>query len=169
MKNVLLSALFAILIVACVAKEAKDKKKEESCCSKKEASACCSGSEKDDKCKSSCSSKSSENAVAVSVDELLATPEKYLDKKVDLSGLVVHTCKKSGKKMFLKGSNDSIYIKVEAGDKISKFEPSLEGSSVVASGILSAITLDDHDEAEECASEEKGKDFTLTCEEFKTL
>ena len=155
MKNVILSALFAILIVACVANEAKNNK-QDSCCNNKDKSACCSKS-------------TDTKAVAVSVDDLLASPQKYIDKKIDLSGLVVHTCKHSGKKMFLKGSNDSVYVKVEAGDKISKFEPGLEGSNVIATGVLSVITLDDHEDGESCATEEKGKSYFLTCEEFKTL
>ncbi len=156
MKNIALSVFFAILIVACVAKEAKDKKSA----ANQATTACCSAS-------------ADTTLLAISVDELLASPDKYLDKKVDLSGMVVHTCKKSGKKMFLTGSNDSIYVKVEAGDKISKFDPSLEGSNVVASGVLTVITTGEehheHAEGETCASEGKGKDYVLTCESFKTL
>ena len=83
------------------------------------------------------------------------------------------TSKKSGKKMFMTGSNDSIYVKVEAGDKISQFDPSLEGNIVIASGILTVITIEEehqeHAEGENCASEGKGKDYVLTCESIKTL
>ena len=170
MKNIVLSAIFALLIVACVTNEAKNKKKD-SCCSDKEASACCKSKE----APKACCAKSDDASAAlkVSVDELYASPQKYLDKKVALSGLVVHTCKKSGKKMFLIGSNDSISVKVQASDKISKFEPSLEGNKVVASGIISVVTHDDHGhehaDGEKCASEGKGKNYILTCESLKTL
>ena len=156
MKNIALSVFFAILIVACVAREARNKKKPD----EQTVAACCSAA-------------SDTTTWAISVDELLASPEKYFDKKVELSGMVVHTCKKSGKKMFLTGSNDSIYVKVEAGSKISKFDPSLEGSKVAVSGVLTVITMEDdhheHAEGETCASEDKGKEYVLTCETFKTL
>ncbi len=169
MKNIVLSAFFALLIVACVTKEATDKKKD-SANATAETSACCAEKQAPKSC---CSKSTNPEALTVSVDELLANPEKYLDKKIDMSGLVVHTCKKSGKKMFMIGSNDSISVKVVASEKISKFDLSLEGSKVIASGMLSVITHDDHGhdhaEGEVCASEAKGKDFVLTCEEFKKL
>ena len=156
MKNIALSLFFAILIVACVAREAKEKKSA----AKQTTAACCSAS-------------ADTTVLAISVDEMLANPGMYIDKKVELSGMVVHTCKKSGKKMFMTGSNDSIYVKVEAGDKISQFDPSLEGNIVIASGILTVITIEEehqeHAEGENCASEGKGKDYVLTCESIKTL
>ena len=81
MKNVILSVFFALLIVACVAKEVKDKKenscKESSECVKEKAS--CSGCNHDEK--EAINSIADTSSVAVSVDTLLANPEKTIDQK----------------------------------------------------------------------------------------
>ncbi|WP_075590023.1 hypothetical protein [Labilibacter marinus] len=168
MKNVLLSVFFAILIVACVAKEAKDKKKEKAaCCETSEKSTCCEEKKTTESC---CSDPSDTTALAISVDDLLASPEKYIDKKVELTGLVMHTCKQTGKKMFIAGSNDSIYIRIEASEEISTFEPSLEGNKIAATGIVTLAKKEPHmhAEGEPCTAEQKN-DYTLTCQNFKTL
>ena len=42
----------------------------------------------------------------VSVDSVQKNPEKYFDKTIEIRGRVIHTCKVSGKKMFLAGSDE---------------------------------------------------------------
>ncbi|TLX71484.1 hypothetical protein E9993_20240 [Labilibacter sediminis] len=171
MKNLLLSAFFALLIVACATKQAKQKKEDSCCTAKTEKSSSCYQDDK--KTASCCAGKETETdslLAVITVDQLLLAPEKYIEKKVDLKGLVAHTCKKSGKKMFLKGENDSVFIRVEAGENISQFEADLEGDSIVATGYINVIALEHkHKNGEACSSEKKSKDYMLTCEEFKTL
>ncbi|NPA37799.1 MAG: hypothetical protein GXO47_13220 [Chlorobi bacterium] len=100
--------------------------------------------------------KKSENTItAIDVDSVLASPEKYIEKTVSIKGLVVHTCKHSGKKMFLAGSDKNKYVKVIAGPTISRFDQSLEGETVIATGTLTL--LDETQEKHESTGEEKVK------------
>ncbi len=75
----------------------------------------------------------------IGIDTLLAHPDNYLEKTISIKGLVVHTCKHSGKKMFLAGSDKNEFVKVIAGPGISRFDQSLEGETVVASGIFELL------------------------------
>ncbi len=164
MKNLFLSGLFAILLIACVSKSAK-KDDEKACCSDQKATtSCCSENAASAKIIVSDSS-------VVTVDQLLNNPDKYIDKKIELQGFVMHTCKKTGKKMFLKGSDESTFIRIEAGENISKFEPTLEGETVIASGVLSVFIQEHegHAEGESCASEDKAKGYVMACESYKQI
>ncbi len=164
MKNLILSLVFAILLIACVSKSTK-KEASQSCCTEtKETTSCCSG-------KAASTDSIIADSSVVTVDQLLNNPEKYIDKKIDLQGFVMHTCKKTGKKMFLKGVNDSTFIRIEAGENISKFEPTLEGETVIASGVLSVFIQEheQHAEGESCTSEDKAKGYVMACESFKQI
>lgn len=159
MKNLLYSAILAILLAACTSNPTDKEKTESSCSSSCSSASCCPG-------------KSTASLALIndlSVDQVLATPENYMEKKIDLTGLVVHTCKKSGKKLFLKGENDSIFIRVEAGENISQFTTSLEGELVTVTGVFNVFTQETSDHHEECESEEKSKSYTLLCESYKQL
>ncbi len=159
MKNLLYNAIIAILLAGCASNQT-DKKQTESSCSSSCSSASC------------CQSKASADLAEIndlSVDQVLARPENYMEKKIDLTGLVVHTCKKSGKKLFLKGENDSTFIRVEAGENISQFTTSLEGELITVTGVFNVFTQETNDHHEECESEEKSKSYTLLCESYKQL
>lgn len=165
MKNLLLSVFFAFLIVACATKQAKENKEQSCCKSETKTSSCCEGKSKD-----TLSTAIKAKPLIVSVDQILSSPGQYIDKKLNLKGFVVHTCKKTGKKMFLKGENDSVFIRVDAGEEIAQFDTSIEGDSVIATGYLKVIALTDgHIGGESCSSEEKSQDYMLTCEKFKSL
>ncbi|MCW3788709.1 hypothetical protein [Plebeiibacterium sediminum] len=164
MKNLILSVLFAILLIACVSRSSK-KEEDKSCCAEaKQTTACCS------EAAASADVAISDSAI-VTVDQLLSNPEMYIDKKIELQGFVMHTCKKTGKKMFLKGTDESTFIRIEAGENISKFEPTLEGETVIASGVLSVFIQDseEHAEGEACSSEDKAKGYVMACESFKQI
>ncbi len=163
MKNLVLSIIFAILLLACVSKSSKTTESQDCCAEAKQTSTCCSEKTAD-------VNLTATDSLVVTVDQLLANPENYIDKKIELQGLVMHTCKKTGKKMFLKGTNDSIFVRIEAGESISKFEPALEGETVVASGVINISTTNDtHENGESCTSEEKARDYVMTCENFKQI
>ncbi len=163
MKNLVLSIIFAALLLACVSKSSKESKSQNCCANTKQSSECCSS-------KSIDNNLTATDSMVVTVDQLLANPENYINKKIELQGLVMHTCKKTGKKMFLKGSNDSVFIRVEAGENISKFEPSLEGETIIASGVIDIIkTHDTHQDGESCTSEEKANDYVMACDNFKQI
>jgi hypothetical protein len=108
--------------------------------------------------------------IVVSVDSVQNNPEKYFDKTIALKGRVVHTCKETGKKMFLAGKDDQNLIRVNAGDKINRFDESLQGEIVIAKGVLTPIAdivVEKPDGKAACATEGKAKQFVLACTEFE--
>ncbi len=128
-----------------------------------------------------------ELTAVVEVDTILANPNIYLDKTISIKGLVVHTCKHSGKKMFLAGSDKSVYVKVVAGNNISIFGKELEGETVVATGKLTLIEEEGEKHSEEgaktevnesdssdsttasCATETKIKNYEMICDAFSVV
>lgn len=63
-------------------------------------------------------------------------------REVTLSGLVTHTCKHGGKRMFITGENPDISVKIEAGENIVRFDEALEGTEVVVHGIVKELRID---------------------------
>ena len=109
-------------------------------------------------------------ALVVSVDSVQKNPEKYFDQNIALKGRVVHTCKVSGKKMFLTGSDENQLIRVNAGDNISRFDESLQGEMVIVMGILTPV-VDEMAEKDStgkiCITEGKAKQYVLACSTFE--
>jgi len=110
--------------------------------------------------------------LVVSVDSVQKNPEKYFDKTIALQGRVIHTCKVSGKKMFLAGSDDQNLIRINAGDNISRFDESLQGEIVIARGVLTpiaevAVVDKEKDGKTACVTEGKAKQYVLACSEFE--
>jgi hypothetical protein len=120
-----------------------------------------------------CPSAKSTAPIVVSVDSVQKNPEKYFDQAIALKGRVIHTCKVSGKKMFLAGSDEENLIRVNAGEDISRFDESLQGEIVIAKGILTPIndiTTEKGKEAKTaCATEGKAKQYVLACTEFTVV
>lgn len=118
-----------------------------------------------------CPSAKSTVALVVSVDSVQKNPEKYFDKTIALQGRVIHTCKVSGKKMFLAGSDQEKLIRVNAGDNISRFDESLQGEIVIAKGVLTPVTEavveTEKDGKTACITEAKAKQYVLACSEFE--
>ena len=76
----------------------------------------------------------------------VVTPENFQEyaaqnvgKQVEIRGMVVHVCKHGGKKMFIIGEDPEKRVKITATEKVSVFEPELEGSVVAVSGIIEPI------------------------------
>jgi len=159
MKKITYYLSIALIFAACNTSQKKsDTTAEAGCCSDKETKteACCSKETK---------------VTEATVDAIFSTPEKFVDQTVNLKGRVIHTCKKSGKKMFLAGTDESKLIRIEAGDDISRFEENLEGELVVATGKLTALvneTVHEHAEGDDhnCATENKSKDYLMVCSSF---
>ena len=132
-----------------------------------------------------------ETTATVEIDSLLANPNIYLNKTITITGLVVHTCKHSGKKMFLIGTDKDSPVKVIAGNNITLFEQTLEGETVIATGKIRLMEEngekhEDHKEegdhknhADEttskdstnggCAAETNIKKYEMACDEFSIV
>jgi len=120
-----------------------------------------------------CPSAKSTETLVVSVDSVQKNPSRYFDKTIALKGRVIHTCKVSGKKMFLAGSDEQNLIRVNAGDNISRFDESLQGEIVIAKGILTPVAevvVDkEKDGKTACVTEGKAKQYVLVCSEFEVM
>ena len=67
----------------------------------------------------------------------------YVGKEVQISGLVNHTCKHGGKRMFIIDPETEQTVKIEAGENIASFDAELEGSEVIATGIINELIIDE--------------------------
>ena len=67
----------------------------------------------------------------------------YVDSLVMLEGTVFHTCKHSGKRMFLVDGTDSIRVEVTTGPDIPKFDEKLVGSRVRVFGTVRELRIDE--------------------------
>ena len=112
------------------------------------------------------------------------TPERFQDyaidnvgKPVEIQGMVVHVCKHGGKKLFIIGEDPDMRVKITASDKVSVFEPELEGSTILVRGVIEPIAEEEAIAAEEKANEEDADhanyyhkpQFSISCMAIRTL
>ena len=120
-----------------------------------------------------CPSANAAGTQIVSVDSVQKNPERYFDKTIAVQGRVIHTCKVSGKKMFLAGSDQENLIRINAGDNISRFDESLQGEIVIAKGVLTPVIEPvaemEKDGKTPCVTEAKAKQYVLACSEFEVM
>lgn len=93
-----------------------------------------------------CNSTANKNAasenemVTLTVDELMASPEDYLDKEVNLTGLVTHVCRHGGQKLFVAGGNEGLALRVNTSENIPEFSVDLEGTNGEFTGTVKVMT-----------------------------
>lgn len=64
--------------------------------------------------------------------------------EIVIKGLVNHTCKHSGKRMFIVAEDSEESIEIVAGENIDTFEAELEGSDVIVNGIVAELRVDEN-------------------------
>jgi hypothetical protein len=114
--------------------------------------------------------------------DLVITPEKFQEmavnnvgKEVEIQGLVVHVCKHGGKKLFIVGEDPEKRVKITTSDKVSVFEPELEGSTIWVKGIIEPLTEEELPEAEKTSQDADHTNyyhvpqFSISCMAFKTI
>jgi hypothetical protein len=120
---------------------------------------------------------------AASADaKVVVTPENFQDyaavnigKEVEIQGMVVHVCKHGGKKMFIIGEDPEKRVKITASEKVSVFEPELEGSVVAVKGIIEPIEEEEVPDAEKATEDTDHKNYyhvpqyAISCAAFKTI
>lgn len=112
MKKLILTSLVALLLFSC----GNQKKQEQST-----------------------SNEPAAEAVAITIDQLYENATDMVDKKVVITGTVMHVCQQGGERCFLMGSTEDINIRVEAGETIGTFSQELMGSNVEITGILKEV------------------------------
>ena len=84
-----------------------------------------------------------EDTAKLTVASFDTSAYRFVDKPVWIEGTVLHTCKHSGKRMFLVDGTDSIRVEVTAGPDIVKFDETLVGSRVRVLGLLKEERIDE--------------------------
>ena len=123
-------------------------------------------------------SKQAESSSVIAV----ITPETFQDyavnnvgKEVEIKGMVVHVCRHGGKKLFIVGQDPEQRVKITASEKVSVFEPELEGSTITVQGIIEPIAEEELPDAEKKNDDADHTNyyhkpqFSISCMEFKTM
>lgn len=79
----------------------------------------------------------------VTVDQVMADIQNYVDKDVLIEGTVNHVCAHGGKRMFIMGSDPDVAIKITPSEEIGVFDRELEGSHVKVTGTVKELRIDE--------------------------
>lgn len=86
--------------------------------------------------------KTAEDAIQLTVSQVVENAEQYVEKSVKIEGTVMHVCRHGGKRLFLAGENPDVRFKVVAGEAIPVFDVALEGSDLVVTGVMKEDRID---------------------------
>ncbi|MDD3967454.1 MAG: hypothetical protein PHQ24_02025 [Proteiniphilum sp.] len=99
------------------------------------------------------------------VDEVLVNAESLTGKTVMVEGLCTHVCGKSGMKLFLQGSEETLTLRAESDATLGKFDPEAEGKRLRVRGVVMKDSITegtDHHDHGVSAADSTG---TVHCEE----
>ncbi len=78
----------------------------------------------------------------VNINNFDSLAAKYVDKRIQVQGTCVHTCKHGGGKMHLVGENPDNRVVVIATDESGKFNADMEGSVFIVVGTVEETRID---------------------------
>ncbi len=88
--------------------------------------------------------KAPQNQIArVKIADFAALDQSLLQKTIEVEGLVLHTCRHGGRKMFISDGTPDNKIKILATDKSGSFDKTLEGVKVLVTGKISEERIDE--------------------------
>ena len=85
---------------------------------------------------------STDQAVALTIDEVMAKAGELVEQQVLIEGVCTHTCSHGAKKMFLVGSDDTKTLRVEAGE-LGAFDTKVVNNVVTVKGTLKEERIDE--------------------------
>lgn len=108
----------------------------------------------------------------LSLAQLFENVAQFENEEITVKGLCVHTCRHSGKRLFIQGNTEEEFLLVTASGDISKFDNNIEGSEISVTGRLKSTPppqekQNNHDDGETCANESKAKDYKLECVKYR--
>lgn len=94
-----------------------------------------------------CGSKQADNAQeetaqALTVDEILAAPDNYIDSLITFEGVCSHACKHGATKIFVMGDGEGQVLRVEAGE-LGSFDTNCVNNFVTITGTLKEERIDE--------------------------
>ncbi len=121
-------------------------------------------------------------SAAVAQQAAIVTPESFQDfaeanvgKEVEIKGMVVHVCRHGGKKLFIIGEDPEMRVKINASDKVSVFEPELEGSTIDVVGVIEPIEEEPVPEEEKATQDADHSNYyhkpqyAISCRSIRTI
>jgi hypothetical protein len=103
----------------------------------------------------------SEDAVKLTIDELLANPDKHVDQRIRVEGLVTGVCEKRGCWITVAGEKDFQEIRFKVKDGVMVFPMEIKGKRAVAEGIWVKFELTKEEviARKQHQAEEHGEEF----------
>ncbi len=99
----------------------------------------------------------------ITVEDFFLKASELKNKKVEVTGTIVHTCQHGGKRAHIIGTDQAKKLKLEVAGETSKFEKEMEGKTVIAEGTVKELIIDEDYlakwESEIKASGESGKNL----------
>jgi hypothetical protein len=74
----------------------------------------------------------------INVDDFDSIAENYVDKEIQVKGIIDHVCKHSGKRLFMVGDKGDLHIDAE-----ERFNDSLTGTKLTVTGIVREFRVDE--------------------------
>ncbi len=123
----------------------------------------------------------SEEIIAATIEEILASPADYEDKEVAITGMVTHVCKHGGQKCFVLAEDGETQIRLVPAGDIDEFDIELEGSTLAVKGTLRVLNpvqaeehvadheSKEHHENEMAHSEAEKADIFIEAIEYKEI
>lgn len=121
MKKILLSLLLASALMSCT--NNTDEKKQEN---------------NSDSTKVETNQTTDENVPQLAITNFDKEADKYIDQKVEVTGLVDHVCKHGGKKILLVDNDANIHVESE-----NRFEDTLVGNTISLIGVVKEFKVDE--------------------------
>lgn len=81
----------------------------------------------------------------VTVDNLFANPDSFIDQTIVVEGTCTHVCSKSGMKLFIEGENAEQTLRVESNSTLGKFDPESVDKKVRIEGKFVEERIDEED------------------------
>ncbi|MGI6370263.1 MAG: hypothetical protein GX372_02070 [Ignavibacteria bacterium] len=84
----------------------------------------------------------SQNYETVTIEQLVKTPDNFLEKSIALNGICSHVCSHGGRRMFLEDDAGNT-IRIEPAGNIEKFDVAFVDNSISIKGILKEKRIDE--------------------------
>ncbi len=109
-------------------------------------------------------------SVAVTVGELLADPDRWVDKRVRVEGKITDVCPKMGCWVDIAAGDGGAPIRFKVEDGVIEFPVEAKGHDIVAEGLFRKIELDPEQALAYARheAEERGEKFDADAEELPT-
>lgn len=86
---------------------------------------------------------SGNDATVLNINDFDKVAGEYVGKAVQIEGTVKHICEHGGRKMFVFNDNPAVNVKVTAPDSIPAFDVNLVDGSVIVTGIVEELRIDE--------------------------